>query len=119
MDIEVIVGSPIVIEVAVPGVQGPPGPSGSSASNRNRRVVTATGNILTTDQIILYAGSTDIILTLPSAVDDLEFTFKQTGTGKITLATEAGEFIEGAATAVLTQQNESVDIFTFGGAYYA
>ena len=69
--------------------------------------------IATTDCVIDCTANT-FTVTLPTAagIQGQVFTVKNSGTGVITVAAAAGEFIDGAATQVLAVQYQSISMIS-------
>lgn len=100
-----------IIEVVTLITQAGSGGSGSSSV----RTVTTSGNILSTDSVVLASGT--ITLTLPTAVGASGTTFqvKNIGTGEVTLqGTTAAETIDGATALILRYRNSAVGLTSDG-----
>lgn len=65
-------------------------------------------------QYIIFTGSDASVFTLPDAYvsSGLSFVFKNQGTGVATIATSAGQFIDGASTYTLSAQYTELVVFS-------
>jgi len=72
---------------------------------------TTAGSTVKLDYVYLVSGTTT--LTLPTAVANTNlYTVKNVGVGTVTVATSSSQTIDGAATAVMSGQYNSIDIIS-------
>lgn len=94
--------------------------SGGSGITRSVNVVstpTTAGATAATDYVYLVSGTTTI--TLPTAVGNTNlYTVTRTGTNTVTVATTGGQMINGAATATLLTQYETVSFISDNSNWY-
>lgn len=94
--------------------------SGGSGITRSVNVVstaTGAGSTAATDYVYLVSGTTTI--TLPTAVGNTNlYTVTRTGTNTVTVATTGGQTINGAATATLLTQYETVSFISDNSNWY-
>jgi hypothetical protein len=84
--------------------------AGSSPSTI--RTVTSSGNILTTDSIILALGA--ITLTLPSATSGNKFQIKNIGDGEVTLNCSSAQTIDNKNSIVIRYRNSAISLISDG-----
>lgn len=81
----------------------------------------STYTVLSTDQIVLANNSGGVAVALISAAsagDGFRLVVKNTGTGAVTIDADGTETIDGALTAILTNQYESITIVSDGSNWF-
>lgn len=81
----------------------------------------STYTVLSTDHVILANNSGGVAVALISAAsagDGFRLVIKNTGTGAVTIDADGAETIDGALTAILTNQYESITIVSDGSNWF-
>lgn len=81
----------------------------------------STYTVLSTDHVILANNSGGVAVALISAAsagDGFRLVVKNTGTGAVTIDADGAETIDGALTAILTNQYESITIVSDGSNWF-
>lgn len=90
-------------------------PTGISRSINSVSTNTAAGSTPRTDYVYNVTGSTTITLPVAGTAMTNQYTIRNAGTSPVTIATTAGNTINGAASPLILQfQNSSVDLISDG-----
>jgi hypothetical protein len=86
----------------------------TQAASTSVRTVTTSGNVLTTDSVVLADGT--VTLTLPTAVSASGTTFqvKNIGTGEVTLQCTAAQTIDGVSPLIMRYRNSALGLVSDG-----
>ena len=69
------------------------------------------------NDLVLDASANSITFTLPASVEGKQYVAKNSGTGTVTVEADGAELIDGAATATLSTQYESITLVGTGSGW--